>query len=269
MALGLSGAALLLAACGGTGEPAAGFAMGKALPAGQDSSKSMSAPQATMPTLHNESEFRVDPDCPGQVPPGYGAIIENTIHRFNTAYPPVASWGKVEFLGATRTYGERAKEIPYHNAVVMACGSGDVFAFSHGQEVSVSLGLLSILEESAGKHKDSDPSAGLSQYQPATLSGPVEQGNLFESAMAFIIYHELGHIYLGHTIPADGQLQGSAQCCMEEIQADLFAATALRKTGYSMDGANLVFEFLERTNPDGSPAHPGARLRSSMVAATP
>ncbi|MDH5638197.1 MAG: hypothetical protein OEZ04_06870, partial [Nitrospinota bacterium] len=65
------------------------------------------------------------------------------------------------------------------------------------------------------------------------------------------------------------QLQGSAQCCAEEIQADMFAAAALRKVGYSMDGADLVFEFLERTNPDGSPAHPGARLRSSLVSATP
>ena len=261
MASGISGLALALAlaACGGAGDTAAGLAMGKTASPEQGFLAGMTSRQETMPTFHNDPEFRFDPECPGQVSTDYLGIIDNSISRFNSAYPPDSSTGKVSSLVYGQSWDNSSTAPPGHGPVVMICGSRDIFAFSHGREVSVSQGLLAMLEQSTDRV----------EYPSAGMTGPTEQGGLLESALAFIIYHELGHIYLGHTIPAGGQLQGAGQCCAEEIQADLFAASALRKAGYPMDGASLVFEFLERTNPDGTPAHPGARLRHSLISAAP
>jgi hypothetical protein len=50
-----------------------------------------------------------------------------------------------------------------------------------------------------------------------------------------------------------------------ETRADQFAAAALREAGYSMEGAALVFDVLEKMNPGGSLGHPGSRLRWSAV----
>lgn len=259
------GAAMILANCGAPGDLAIGMTWEKETSPIRTPFQGNLASQPSARAFLDEQGLRSNPECLASIPSNLEGVIQRIVDRFNISFQSGHGAGQVQLL-----HGDaRALE---GNVALMACGGGDATAFSHGRTAAISMGLISILKESAESDKLTDLAIGESPLSdtasPDTMSR-VDPARVFESALAFIIYHELGHIYLGHTMTGDGYTSNVADCCAMETQADLFAASAIKKAGYLMDGANLVFNLLERTNPDGSLAHPGPGLRFSRIHTAP
>lgn len=101
----------------------------------------------------------------------------------------------------------------------------------------------------------------LVRRQPMPMIPTGSTYDLAGSSVAFVVYHELGHIMLGHPpLPFEPERTRTT-----ENEADLYATDLLDATGYRPDGADLVFAILDRVNPDGGATHPSSRERSLRV----
>ncbi len=83
---------------------------------------------------------------------------------------------------------------------------------------------------------------------------------LFRSAVAFVIYHELGHTIMGHADYA--QALGDQSL---ELSADAFAAETLALTGIDREGIDVVFAILGRISPDELVGHPSSVYRAALL----
>ena len=117
---------------------------------------------------------------------------------------------------------------------VRVCSDSQIAAYAYLETVAIHEGLLYMLKDAS----DSD--------------------NLFESAVAFVIYHELWHTQMG-----DAALTGNDTFI--ELEADFFAMHAIKKVGYDTAGAEIVFSVLLQVNPDGSSRHPTALERAEAI----
>jgi len=186
--------------------------------------------------------------CRGAIPPELVAAEAEAVDRFNALF----------FLeaGDQVTLTTRPGAQDGKRAVALVCGHEEPAAFSQGRTVTVSSGLMGLLRDMAQARVAQRGVTGWENGDPA--------GELFQSALAFVTYHELGHVFLGHTLPARVWLDG-ADGGAQEMRADQFAVSVLRGAGYSMEGVDLVFEALEKINPGGSIGHPASRLRFSAA----
>jgi len=190
----------------------------------------------------------LDTLCQGSIPPDLMAAAAGAVGRFNAVFSLEAG----DQVALTTRPGAQEGT----RAVALVCGHADPVAFSQGRTVTISSGLMALLKDLAQARVAERAASGMGNWDDA--------GELFQSALAFVTYHELGHVFLGHTLPGRAWLDG-ADCGAQEMRADQFAVTALREAGYSMEGVDLVFEALDRINPGGSLGHPGSRLRFSAA----
>ena len=173
--------------------------------------------------------------CSGPSAQEYHDIVSDIAARFNEGYMP---WPPYESISQWQEEKDGQRQVK-----VIVCSSSRVFAFSHNSSAIISSGLARLLKESSERAGDE---------------------RLFKPALAFVVYHELGHILLGHADDAAVKT-GLPESHAREIEADIFAAGALSSSGLGMEGADLVFRVLEETIPGGSIGHPGSQYRSSMV----
>jgi len=241
--LAWASSALFVSACGAPGEMALGGVMGKPDTRITHNSSTLEHDRQTNVPFRRW-ELLADPDCQSVASPFFRNAVEKTLDRFNTVFPPEGMLTQAGFL-------DSAVSQINSRAVVIACRQGSVSAFSQGNTAAISVELMDQLWGSANE-------------AAAPETGVVDPEELFNSALAFVIYHELGHIFLGHTHSADAFFLASGGSG-QEMDADNFAAGAHGRAGYSLAGANLVFDLLEKINPEGSLYHPGSRQRSSLI----
>jgi hypothetical protein len=171
---------------------------------------------------------------------------------------------------------------------VLACDDSLIAAYAYSKTVIVNEGLLTMLSEAsfAAAIYSEDPDAldialddivyyalrnifgvVITKEDIDNLSASEESsliaGELFSSAVAFVIYHELGHSYMGHTVTGDDG--GAMTDSTREIEADIFAAASIMKVGLPMNGVDLIFSILDRISPEGSLSHPSSLTRASVV----
>ena len=173
-----------------------------------------------------------------KAPDRYLSAIVEIIERFNEN---MVSWRNTPYLA-------------YHpggddGISVLFCADGKIAAYAYPKTIAVHDQLLSALEDSAA--------------QFASSSSDKDKNVLFLSALAFVIYHELGHAELGHpSMIANGNSLGAFSTSLLELKADAYAASALHATGFSIEGAEIVFDLLEKTNPTGAIYHPTSNERA-------
>ncbi|VAX19479.1 hypothetical protein MNBD_NITROSPINAE02-925 [hydrothermal vent metagenome] len=181
-----------------------------------------------------ENRLLADPLCL-EVDKEYGPMIATILERHNKALAQISGFTSQNLL--------KAGYPDYQGGVSLrVCDDPNIYAYSYPKTVALHTGLLKTLKEAAGE-----------EY-------------LFASSAAFVIYHELGHIQMGHAGRSGvlGEASG-AMLPFSEIEADMFAATVLQKAGYSMEGVDLVFSVLSQINPAGSAVHPPSWERLERV----
>ncbi len=212
--------ALFLGACGMDPVESTG-----ASSPGKDNSMAAFSAQGELD--QEESRLLTDPLCV-EVDNEYEPMIATILERHNKALEELSGFTSQKFL--------KAGYPDYQGGVSLrVCDDPNVYAYSYSKTVALHTGLLKTLKEAAGEEE------------------------LFASSAAFVIYHELGHIQMGHTE------RSGAMAPFSEIEADMFAATVLQKAGYSMEGVDLVFSVLSQINPAGSAVHPPSWERLERV----
>ncbi len=148
------------------------------------------------------------------------------------------------------------------------CRDGLVAAHAGNNRVVVHEGLARTLTEGASivsATTDGDERTRLLdelvKRAPAPLALADAPYDLAQAAVAFVVYHELGHIVLGH--PTSNLIPTRSSSA--ENEADLYATGLLGATRFRADGVDLVFTILDRINPDGGGTHPSSRERSLRV----
>ncbi len=183
-----------------------------------------------------EKSLNANPIC-GEAGDGFKSVMLEIVDRFNQAAKDIGAATSIKFIPAG--YPDSPDGIS-----VRVCADSRIAAYAYSRTVAIHEGLLTILKESTDGATDADKAE-----------------SLFTSAVAFVLYHELGHIHLSHTSLDDSALLNTAP----EFEADMFAAMVMRATGYSMEGVDLVFSVLDLINPSGSLRHPASWERAEMV----
>ena len=247
----LAGAGVALSACGG-------------VPVEGKESSAAQLRRAAFEASAVESALRADPACAG-TNENFGAVMRDLLERYNTlassrgmalAWHPDAPEGAVSAL---------------------VCRGAPVAAYAQGRSVALSEGLLWTLAAAAqarGRYPEDDAAftRALDEIAAAAHGGAVSlhvtpagmDGPLFRSALAFVLYHELGHAELGHTREMDDGYGVQAHP-EREIQADLFAAWAVDAAGIPPEGAQVVFALMERLEPEGVSGHEEPWRRASAI----
>ncbi|MBI4667198.1 MAG: hypothetical protein HY751_12415 [Nitrospinae bacterium] len=254
---------LMLSACG-----SAPGSAGNALAGANEAQSSVDQPYTANPNaraMEEEQALLADPGCAAATGQA-GMVLDDVVARFNGLVADGAPW----------PVPVGHPDAPENGVAVRVCAGSKVAAYSYDSLVVLHEGLLSLLNDAAtakvlygsGAAYDGallkiamDAEAGIynspiDSTQNETMTG--EAGALFASALAFVTYHELGHSQLARQQTPLGEY---APLEDEETRADLFAAEALRETGYSQEGANLVFEILGLMSPGGSLNHASAQER--------
>lgn len=198
----------------------------------EDNSQALSKAQTRL--AEEESRLLSDPLC-FTADEEYKPMIAAILDRHNKALLEKSNLPSRNYL--------KAGYPDYPGGISLrVCDDQNVYAYSYSKTVILHSGLLQTLKEEA------------------------EDEELFASAVAFVIYHELGHIQMGHTERATSfnDINGKTNL-FPEIEADMFAATVLQMGGYSLAGVDLVFSVLHRINPAGSAAHPPSWERLERV----
>ena len=184
-----------------------------------------------------EKALRSNPACK-EAPPRYFSSMVKIIERFNDG---VVSWQDTPHFAH---HPGQADGIS-----VLVCTDGRVAAYAYPKTVAVHDQLLTALEDGATRF--------------ASANSGENSDVLFRSALAFVIYHELGHAELGHPyIIAQESSSGAFSTSLLELKADAYAASALHAAGFSIEGAEIVFDLLEKTNPTGAIYHPTSNERA-------
>ncbi len=233
----------------------------------------------------DELELRSDPAC-GLADVRFEGVIVEVIDKFNEFVARSAEGVLDHIPLAGHPDAPEDGDGPGISALV--CDDSLISAYAYNRTVVVSEGLLAVLWQAAWASAlySDDPEAldmalddivyyaltdssddliTKEDIDGLSKSGDFSRiaGDLFSSAVAFVIYHELGHSYMGHALSvADG---GAPEDSTHEIEADIFAASSIKRAGLSIDGADLVFSILDRINPEGSFGHPSSLKRASVV----
>lgn len=253
---------LALSACGGV--PEADFAQTEYAPGTPSASGSGRFARSAAGLHAAEERLRSDPACQSENET-FGPAINRALERFNELVKNEADEQGAAFL---LPGGHPDME---NGVSVRVCADTRMAAYAYMRTVAVHEGLFWILREAAQAAvaypgDETSLNAALDMIVANALLGrfgEVSHGlaggvfeSLFESAVAFVLYHELGHSSLGHAMKRADAVPGGVEGLSLEVQADFFAVTSMIAAGYSMDGVDLVFSVLERINPDGSPDHP-------------
>ncbi|MGK7345651.1 MAG: hypothetical protein ACNS63_07565 [Candidatus Nitrospinota bacterium M3_3B_026] len=263
-------AAFVLAACGA--EPG-----GTAPDSASDGAENRRAFGRGAPdnTLARERELRENPAC-GRAGEEFVLPILYIVDRFN------------EFV--SKTGGEKGMALlpaghpdSPDGVSVLVCRDEGVAAYAYGRTVVLGGGLLAVLRDAARSavvYNGDDAAirarldhiaarARMGDFSgiafPETRErtqdddGAREAEELFTSATAFVLFHELAHTQAGQEAAKMDYPDPYA-----ELKADIFAAEVMRPTGFSMEGVDLVFEVLERLAPGESIGHlpPWERARA-------
>ncbi|VAX24080.1 hypothetical protein MNBD_NITROSPINAE04-1635 [hydrothermal vent metagenome] len=233
----------------------------------------------------DELEIRSDPNC-GVAEARFEGVIVDVLDKFNefVARSDEGVSGQIPLAG----HPSAPEDGDDAGISALVCDDSILAAYAYNRTVVVNEGLLAMLWQAAWASAlySEDPEAldmaldDIAYYaltdssddlitnediDGLSKSGDFSRiaGDLFSSAVAFVIYHELGHSYMGHALSVadDGALEDSAH----EIEADIFAASSMKRAGLPIDGADLVFSILGRINPEGSFGHPSSLKRASVV----
>lgn len=233
----------------------------------------------------DELQLRENPLCEG-ISYQYGEAIQFVLARYSKS---LAYGQEDSFLSMVPAGHPKAPELEEGSGIsLLVCADSQISAYTYQKTVALHDGLLWTLSEAAlAAAIYGDDSflleKAIDEIVFLALEGRVGEATLdidlelladpagfveslddkFRSALAFIIYHELGHVLMGHAlmILEDGAPPDSSL----EIQADIFAAAAMVTAGFSLEGIDLVFSILGRVNPEGSSAHPSSLARATMV----
>lgn len=213
---------LALSACGDILDPDKDGALGKA---GEVISRVADNPEIRV-IAEEEQNLRMNPEC-GLADDEFLDSILEIVARFNEL-------AKSDNEFATNLI--LAGHPDHENGIsVRVCADSQIAAYAYLETVVIHDGLLHALKDSAGSDE-----------------------NLFRSAVAFVIYHELLHTQMGHAAM-------STDNTAIELEADFFALSAMKDVGYDTAGAQLVFSVLMKINPNGSPTHPAATRRAKAL----
>lgn len=274
---------LAVAACGVTPEEIQQNESGAEV---SDSRQAESFNAARSDELSDEElELRSDPAC-GAADARFEDVIIEILDIYNesVAGNDDGSSSQIPLAG----HPDAPEDGDETGIAVLACDDSLIAAYAYSRTVVVNEGLLTMLSEAsyaAGLYSEDPEALGralddivyyalrnsfgvvITQADIDSLSESGEfsriAGYMFSSAVAFVIYHELGHSYMGHTLKAIDD--GAPADSTHETQADIFAAASIIKTGLPMDGVDLVFSILDRISPEGSLSHPSSLKRASAV----
>jgi len=239
--------------------------------------------------LAEELALRSNKYC-GETQDRFAVVIRNIADRFNDAFSDAVIYG--DGKNPSRRFPPVGHPAPPDDGSgrgisILVCSDSLLEAYSYSHTIALHEGLLMVIEkasEAAALSTDkadlgnmldkivNDAQRGDFGWSPDTVPDSYiidtkvydkKIEDLFVSALAFVIYHELGHSALGHSLlryGADSYDDGPYGPGME-TQADIFAANAMVATGLPMDGIDLVFSILDRISPDGSSVHPSSGER--------
>lgn len=197
----------------------------------------------------------------------FGPMMDDIANRFNQAASVARQNGfDFDYAGHPDAPG---------GVSIQACADGRIAASASRSQVRISDGLLLLLAGAAEARIEAGDSGDEfnaklddliktitedfhSQPEPE-LSG--EAMYLASSAVAFVVYHELGHTQMTRLTPEPS----AGDQASIEMKADIFAARAMKEAGYDMSGVDLVFDTLHRAVPSGSMNHPSTTERAEMA----
>lgn len=195
----------------------------------------------------------------------FGPMMDEIADRFNQAASVAKQNGfEFDYAGHPDAPG---------GVSIQSCADGRIAASASTSQVRISDGLLLLL---AGSAEARIATGGAGDEFNARLDGLIktitegpdgpsepelsgEAMNLASSAVAFVVYHELGHTQMARLTAEPGD-QASV-----EMKADIFAVHAMKETGYDMSGVDLVFDALSRAVPSGSMNHPSTTERAGIA----
>lgn len=194
-------------------------------------------------------------------------MMDEIAHRFNQAALTARQGGvDLDYAGHPDAPG---------GVSIQACADGRIAASASKSQVFISDGLLWLLAGSAEARIATGDSGDEFNARLDDLIKTITEGShsqsgpelsadalyLASSAVAFVVYHELGHTQMARLAPeASAGDQASA-----EMKADIFAVRAMKEAGYDMGGVDIVFETLQRAVPSGSMNHPSTPERAGIA----
>ncbi len=245
--------------------------------------------------LVEELALRSDKYC-GEAQDRFAVVIKGILNRFNNAFGDAVLYGEGDGENSSHRFPPVGHPDPPDDESgtgisVLVCPDALLEAYSYSHTIALHEGLLLVIEkasEAAALPMDKaalgnmlDKIVGDAQggdfgwsletipdsYIIDTKVYDKKIENLFISAMAFVIYHELGHSVMGHSLSSywGGSYDGEPYGPGMETRADIFAANAMVATGLPMVGIDLVFSILDRISPDGSSVHPSSGERVQNV----
>lgn len=228
--------------------------------------------------LEEEAELLSNPDC-GEAGDEFKPDINLIIGKFNDVVTGSEATG-AELIPAGHP------DSP-DGISVRVCSGPRVEAYAYSRTIAIHEGLLYTLlmaSEAYALFKDTpqrlDAALGEIAFnaengfisdiftpdeREALINGgyAIRAEELFHSATAFVVYHELGHTQPGQASPF--AVSSETADSYMEFEADLFAVNMVKTAGFSTKGVDVVFAVLDRISPEGSIGHPTSWERAEMA----